>query len=90
MPAKVKLFGKFQKILDTPKLETSANTIQELIEELIEKNQEVEEKLIDDEGNINQEITILLNGKEIKNKQGPQTKIKDEDSIMVLPLYAGG
>jgi len=90
MAAKVKLFGKFQRMLNKTELKTSADTIENLLEDLIEENEDLEGKLIDDEGNLNQEITILLNGREIESHQGLKTKIKDEDSVMILPLYVGG
>ncbi|TFH09750.1 MAG: MoaD family protein [Candidatus Thorarchaeota archaeon] len=64
-------------------------TISHLLEELF-LDSKIKKHLLDDRGNLNSNITILKNGREIKFLDGIETLLESGDEISIFPLVAGG
>jgi molybdopterin synthase sulfur carrier subunit len=44
----------------------------------------------DAQGRVRTSLTVFVNGKNIRYRQGLQTELKDGDKVYVIPLIAGG
>lgn len=64
-------------------------TISYLLDELI-LDSKIKTHLLDDRGNLNSNITILKNGREIKFLNGLETLLESGDEISIFPVVAGG
>ena len=64
-------------------------TVSHLMEELyLDPN--IKKHLLDESNQINPDITILRNGREIKFLQGLETVLHSDDEISIFPLVVGG
>jgi molybdopterin synthase sulfur carrier subunit len=50
----------------------------------------LEGKLIDDEGDLQPNLNILKNGREVLHMEGTETVMEDGDTLSVFPPVAGG
>lgn len=84
--------GLFWKITGTRslKLDTSASTIIELLEELATRHGPALRCELFAEENISLRAIILLNGQNIHHLQGAQSEIKHGDTVQLMPQVAGG
>ncbi len=64
-------------------------TISLLLEELY-LDSKIKKHMIDENHQINSDITILLNGREIKFLEGMDTILNSGDEISIFPLVVGG
>ena len=66
-------------------------TVGELLVGLSEKyGKEFKEYLYNKKGKARAYLMILVNGKGINVLQGPETKLKDGDTVAILPPVGGG
>jgi sulfur-carrier protein len=63
--------------------------ILDCIDRLDERFAGVKARLIDQKGNISK-VLIFLNGDNLRNFDGLETKVKDGDEITIIPIAAGG
>ncbi|TFG28327.1 MoaD/ThiS family protein [Candidatus Thorarchaeota archaeon] len=64
-------------------------TVSQLLDVLI-LDEKIREHLFDDAQKLNSEITVLINGREIKFLEGIDTVLKEGDSVSIFPMVAGG
>ncbi len=51
---------------------------------------DLEGELLDDDGEIRPQLSVLLNGREVLHLDGPATAVGDDDTLSVFPPVAGG
>ncbi|MCK5389913.1 MAG: MoaD family protein [Candidatus Thorarchaeota archaeon] len=64
-------------------------TISHLLEELY-LDSKIKKHMLDENNQINSDITILRNGREIKFLEGTDTILNSGDEISIFPLVVGG
>jgi len=64
-------------------------TISHLLNELF-LEPKIKKHLLDDNGELKADITLLKNGREIKFLHGLETLLESGDEISIFPLVAGG
>lgn len=65
-------------------------TVEELLKKLCGKyGKKFENKVFEDK-QLSNEIIILVNGRNIEDCEGIQTKLNQEDLICIFPVVAGG
>ena len=64
-------------------------TISHLLNELL-LDPQIKAALLDDKQELNSDITLLKNGREIVFLDGMETKLEPGDEISIFPLVAGG
>ncbi len=64
-------------------------TLKEFIEKLCEKDERIREYFFIN-GEFRGDILILKNGTSINFLNGMETKLRDEDELIILPASAGG
>ena len=63
--------------------------VSQLLDELI-LDRKIREHIFDDTGQLNSDITIMINGREIKFLDGIETTVNQNDEISIFPMVAGG
>ncbi|MEW5759145.1 MAG: ubiquitin-like small modifier protein 1 [Candidatus Thermoplasmatota archaeon] len=87
---KVKVFGSLREITNCIEFEINGKNIEELLKKASKKFGIKFSKIVFDKGKIRNEITILLNGKNIIHMKGLKTKIGKEDVVSMFPPIGGG
>jgi len=84
-------FTNIKQIIGKKQLEVFADTVEDVINKLIEQyGNLLREELFDHEGNLKKIYRIIVNGRNINLLEGFQTKLKDDDMVVIMPAIAGG
>ena len=94
MAITVKFVGAFRHFSGAGELELDCNgltSVGELVNELVEEVPEVEGILVDQQlANPGPNALILVNGREIGVLDGLETRLKDGDEVVLVPVVHGG
>jgi sulfur-carrier protein len=91
MPVIIEIPTAFRRFTDgNPKLDTSAPTVAEALNELVTKFPALSKHVRDDEGQIRQFLNIYLNEEDIRFLNGESSPLKDGDRLLLVPSIAGG
>ena len=71
-------------------VEVNGLTIQELIDDLDARYSGIKERLLDESGEIRRFVNIYVNEEDIRFLEGKQTRVKEGDSVSIIPAIAGG
>ena len=67
-----------------------AGTVGELVTNLESAYVGIQEKLVDDDGEIRRYVNIYVNDEDIRFLDGSDTRLEDGDNITIVPAIAGG
>ena len=68
-----------------------AENISQLIDALCEKYDETfRDVLLDDDGTVRDYLKVMVNGEDIRDLDGTETKLNDGDEIVMFQTIAGG
>ena len=67
-----------------------ASSVKELLEQIIETNESLHNKIFDKQGNLNKFINIYLNDEDIRFLDNLETILKDGDNVVISPAISGG
>lgn len=92
MAIEVKLFANFREIVGERIVTGYGETVDELLENLIERNSDLKDEIFDDyeSKKTKNYVNILVNGRKIDFLDGMETKLEDEDTVAIFPPVAGG
>lgn len=94
MKVEVRFFTSLREITGKKKEEVqlqSTINVEELLTELSKKyGGEFREYLYNEDGNVHNYLSILVNGKSTNALQGLDTELKEGDIIAILPPVGGG
>jgi sulfur-carrier protein len=68
----------------------SASTTKELIEKIIEEYPSVKFHLVDADGNLRRHFNIFVNGTHIRDLDGMNTLLNEDDKVILMASAAGG
>ena len=68
----------------------SAATINELIAKVIEQYPAIKFHLVDTDGNLRKHFNIFINGTHIRDLNGMDTLLKEDDKVILMASAAGG
>ena len=68
----------------------SAATVSELIDVLIEQFPSVKFHLVDSEGRLRRHFNVFVNGEQIRELNGMETPIGEDDSVILMASASGG
>lgn len=71
------------------KVDVEGNTIQEVLENLVEKHPEIEQHLFND-GKLRNFVNIFIGEEDIRFMDGPQTEVEADTEVRIIPSIAGG
>ena len=69
---------------------TSSTTVESMIADLESQFPGIKDRLCDENGEIRKFINIYVNEEDIRFLKGPNTEIKDDDTVSIIPAIAGG
>ena len=67
-----------------------AATIRELIDQVIEKYPSIKFHLVDSEGRLRRHFNVFVNGTHIRDLNGMDTPLREEDRVLLMASAAGG
>ena len=71
-------------------VEATGSTIHALIEDLDKLYPGIGEKLIDEAGETRPYVNVYVNEEDIRFLDGPNTQLRDGDTVSIVPAIAGG
>ena len=71
-------------------IEVQAKTAGEALERLTSLHAELRRHLYNDQNVLRNFVNIYVNDEDIRHREGPETPVKDGDTIMIVPSIAGG
>ena len=84
-PAVMKYYVDNQAEFSVP-----AATIRELIDQVIEKYPSIKFHLVDSEGRLRRHFNVFVNGTHIRDLNGMDTPVREEDRVLLMASAAGG
>jgi sulfur-carrier protein len=91
MPTKVRIPTPLRKLTNNEELvEVNAATIGEAIEELQARYPGIQERLVDEKGEVRRFVNVYVNEEDIRFLKNRATPLKDGDEISIIPAIAGG
>ena len=75
---------------DEEVVETSAETIGGAITDLESRYPGLQERLLDDDGQVRRFVNVYVNEEDIRFLQEKETPLKDGDEVSIIPAIAGG
>ena len=85
----VRLFANLREIVGQPHLALEAGTIRDVLVALQAEHPALRSLLCDD-GEVRSYITILVNGKNIREMEALATILSDGDEVAIFPPVSGG
>jgi molybdopterin synthase sulfur carrier subunit len=91
MPVQVRIPTPLRKLThDEEMVETSAETIGDAITDLESRYPGLQERLLDDDGQVRRFVNVYVNEEDIRFLQEKETPLKDGDEVSIIPAIAGG
>ena len=91
MPVQVRIPTPLRKLTnDEEVVETSAETIGDAITDLETRYPGLQERLLDDDGQVRRFVNVYVNEEDIRFLQDKETPLKDGDEVSIIPAIAGG
>jgi sulfur-carrier protein len=85
----VRLFANLREIVGNPRLVFEASTIRDVLMKLRSEHPALQPLLCED-GEVRPYITILINGKNIRDMESLATILSDGDEVAIFPPVSGG
>lgn len=91
MAVKVRIPTPLRKLTNNEELvEIEPGTIGAAITELQSRYPGIQERLVDEEGNVRRFVNVYVNEEDIRFLQNKDTPLKDGDEVSIIPAIAGG
>jgi molybdopterin synthase sulfur carrier subunit len=93
MDLELRFFATFREAVGQKELEREFNdgsTVGDVLTTLETEYNGMEGQLLDDEGELQPNLNILKNGREVLHMEGLDTVMEDGDTLSVFPPVAGG
>jgi molybdopterin synthase sulfur carrier subunit len=91
MSKKVRIPTPLRKLTNNEELvEIGATTVGEAIVELQNRFPGIQERLVDEKGEVRRFVNMYVNEEDIRFLNNRETPLKDGDEISIIPAIAGG
>ena len=91
MPVEIRIPTPLRKLThDEETVETAAETIGAAITDLETRYPGIQERLLDDDGQVRRFVNVYVNEEDIRFLQEKDTPLKDGDEVSIIPAIAGG
>ena len=91
MSVKVRIPTPLRKLTNEQELvEVAPGTVAAAIKELQEKFPGIQERLVDDAGQVRRFVNVYVNEEDIRFLQNNETVLMDGDEVSIIPAIAGG
>ncbi|MFB6255863.1 MAG: ubiquitin-like small modifier protein 1 [Haloplanus sp.] len=93
MDLQLRFFATFREAVGQKTLDHEFDdgaTVGEVLRTLESKYDGLEGQLLDDTGDLQPNLNILKNGREVLHMEGTETTMEDGDTLSIFPPVAGG
>jgi molybdopterin synthase sulfur carrier subunit len=93
MNLELRFFATFREAVGTKTVERAfadGATVRDVLSTLEADYADLDEQLLDEEGELRPNLSILRNGREVLHMDGADTVLEDGDTLSVFPPVAGG
>jgi len=91
MSATVKIPTPLRKLTNNAtSVDADGTTVGQIVESLESAYPGMQERLIDDNGDLRHFVNIYLNGEDIRYIDGLKSSVSDNDELSIVPAVAGG
>jgi molybdopterin synthase sulfur carrier subunit len=91
MPTKVLIPTPLRKLTNNEEsVEVNAKNIGEAITELQARFPGIQERLVDEKGEVRRFVNVYVNEEDIRFLKNRETPLKDGDEVSIIPAIAGG
>jgi molybdopterin synthase sulfur carrier subunit len=91
MAKTVRIPTPLRKLTNNQELvEVNGSTVGEVLAELQQRFPGIQERLVDEKGEVRRFVNVYVNEEDIRFLQNQQTPLKDGDEISIIPAIAGG
>jgi molybdopterin synthase sulfur carrier subunit len=91
MATKVRIPTPLRKLTNNEEMvEVNAKNVGEAITELQSRYPGIQERLMDEKGEVRRFVNVYVNEEDIRFLKNQQTPLKDGDEISIIPAIAGG
>jgi len=91
MPKNVRIPTPLRKLTNNEELvAVNGATVAEAITELQTRFPGIQERLVDDKGEVRRFVNVYVNEEDIRFLKNQDTPLKDGDEISIIPAIAGG
>ena len=88
---RVKVFATLRALVGAKEVEVdAAGTVRNVLEKLTAEYPALKERILDDDGNLQSSMNVLINGRSIRYLEGLNTTIKESDQFAIFPPVGGG
>jgi molybdopterin synthase sulfur carrier subunit len=88
---RVKIFSTLRSVVGAKEAEVgAADTVGDVLEELMARYPGLRERILDDDGNLQSSINVLVNGRNIRFLNGLDTTVQESDQLALFPPVGGG
>jgi len=67
-----------------------ASNVQDLVNQIVEQYPSVKFHLVDSDGNLRKHFNVFVNNVHIRDLQGMETQLNEEDKVILMASAAGG
>ncbi|MEX1142889.1 MAG: ubiquitin-like small modifier protein 1 [Thermoleophilaceae bacterium] len=68
----------------------AGNDVGEVLRKLAEQHPATESQLFGEDGSLNRYVNVYLNDEDVRVLDGLDTRVKPDDTLVILPAMAGG
>jgi molybdopterin synthase sulfur carrier subunit len=91
MPTKIRIPTPLRKLTNNEEIvEVTAANVGDAITELQTRFPGIQERLIDEKGEVRRFVNVYVNEEDIRFLQNQKTPLKDGDEVSIIPAIAGG
>lgn len=93
MNLELRSFATFREAIGQKTIEcefADGTTVGDVLADLESEFDGLAGRLLDEDGEIRPQLSILKNGRDVTHAQGPETPLDDDDTVSLFPPVAGG
>lgn len=70
-------------------LEAQGDTVSQLLDDLFQRHPELRDRVTQD-GKLSRFVNVYVNDRDVRYRDGLETRLSPEDTVILLPAMAGG
>jgi molybdopterin synthase sulfur carrier subunit len=90
---RVKIFATLRQLVGEKEVEVrvdAGDTVRNVLKKLVAEYPALRERVLDDNGNLQGSVLLLLNGRNIEFLDGLNSTIQESNELAIFPPIAGG
>ena len=72
------------------KIQVQGETVGEVLEQMVVYYPDIRQHIMSETGELRPFVNLFFNGENVKDLQGTETPLEEDDNLMLVPSIAGG